>query len=212
LKLIDFGLAAWVDSSSQYLTAVVGSAHYLAPEMIRQKYSKPVDVWSAGVMTYLMLFGRYPFDGQNDEQIIRRIKRGSIDWSGEHVSSAAFDLLHQLLQANASNRPSAGEVMKHRFFISSEEATEADETADADEEKKEEGIPEPIVQGLRETVEKTRLSRRTSLEQERNLKLFSKLEARRLSRSASTLRLSRCHDQLRDSVAALVSPKRIPYR
>lgn len=217
VKLIDFGLAAWVDSDSQFLSSVVGSAHYLAPEMIRQKYSKSVDVWSAGVLTYLLIFGRYPFDGQNDDSIIRRIKRGQIDWSGEHVSSAAFDLIHQLLDTNVARRPTAREVLKHRFFASVDELTEAEEDHKIQVEVDQEAeMPESIVEGLKERVEEARLSRRTSLENERLVKRLSELGnifvsgGRRLSRSASTFR-GPC-GKPRDTLAALalVSPKRPP--
>lgn len=201
VKLIDFGLAAWVDSDSQYLSSVVGSAHYLAPEMIRQKYSKSVDVWSAGVMTYLILFGRYPFDGQSDEQIIRRIKRGTIDWSGDHLSSAAFDFLHQLLQIDVSARPTAKDVLNHRFFESVDERTEAGE--DEVQARQVFEIPDTVIQDLRTRAEEGRLSRRASLEHERKFKIA---EALSFQQRDNRRRLSRSPPMV---AAALVSPKRI---
>lgn len=133
VKLIDFGLAVRLTSPNEFLTTVVGSAHYLAPEMVRQKYSKPVDVWSAGVLIYLMLFGRYPFDGVDDDAVIREIKRNKIVFPA-FVSTSAAAFLREVLDRNPDDRPTAGQALKHAFLFDKDEArTEATSVRLADD-------------------------------------------------------------------------------
>lgn len=117
LKLIDFGLAVRIRHENEILSSVVGSAHYLAPEMISQKYSKSVDVWSAGVMLYLVLFGKYPFDGQNDDAVIRKIRKLDVEYKTIHpISERAIRFLKTLLDKDPLTRPTAEQAMKHEFL------------------------------------------------------------------------------------------------
>jgi len=118
IKLIDFGLAVRLKSDNEILTSVVGSAHYLAPEMIRQQYSKAVDLWSAGVMIYLMLYGRYPFDGNNDDMIISKIRKSKIEWNinGVDISHQARSFLQGLLERDPSLRMTATQALAHPFL------------------------------------------------------------------------------------------------
>ena len=118
IKLIDFGLAVRLKTDNEVLTSVVGSAHYLAPEMIRQQYSKSVDLWSAGVMIYLMLFGRYPFDGNNDDIIISKIRKSKIEWNINNIdiSHQARSFLQGLLERDPSLRMTASQALCHPFL------------------------------------------------------------------------------------------------
>lgn len=117
LKLIDFGLAVRIRSDNEMLTSVVGSAHYLAPEMIKQHYSKSVDVWSAGVMLYLILYGKYPFDGPNDETVIRKIRKQDVEYKSQYiVSDRAVKFLKALLEKEPSLRLTADQALKHEFL------------------------------------------------------------------------------------------------
>lgn len=121
IKLIDFGLAVKITQPSERFTAIVGSAHYLAPEMVYQNYSKPVDVWSAGIMMYLMLFGKYPFDGPNDDVVIKAIKKGKIEFPNE-ISHNAKSLLQSLLNKDQNLRPTASIALAHPFIADNDEA------------------------------------------------------------------------------------------
>lgn len=116
IKLIDFGLAVRLKTDNEVLTSVVGSAHYLAPEMIRQQYSKSVDLWSAGVMIYLMLFGRYPFDGNNDDIIISKIRKTKLEWNIFDISDKARSFLQGLLERDPSLRMTADQALNHPFL------------------------------------------------------------------------------------------------
>jgi myosin-light-chain kinase len=122
VKLIDFGLSVRLRSNEERLSALVGSAHYLAPEMIRQNYSKPVDMWSAGILLYLMLFGRYPFDGTED-QIMYAIKRRSPDYRNEWLSPRAIEFLQILLEKDYRKRLTATEALQHPFITCMDEST-----------------------------------------------------------------------------------------
>jgi len=119
IKLIDFGLAVRLRSDNEVLTSVVGSAHYLAPEMIRQQYSKSVDIWSVGVLVYLMLFGRYPFDGNNDDIIISKIRKSKIEWNISDISNQARSFLQALLERDPSIRLTASQALAHPFLTCS---------------------------------------------------------------------------------------------
>lgn len=119
VKLIDFGLAVRVRSRKQLLTDVVGSPQYIAPEMLHHKYSFPVDMWSAGVLLFLMIFGRYPFEDETDDLIFRKIQKGTIVWSSESIpapSKSVIDFIQGLLQIDPSIRISPLQALNSPFL------------------------------------------------------------------------------------------------
>lgn len=74
LKVIDFGTAQ-VFSSSTKLRVTTGTAYYIAPEVLQKNYNEKCDVWSCGVILYILLSGTPPFNGQTDEEILQAVKR-----------------------------------------------------------------------------------------------------------------------------------------
>ena len=132
VKLIDFGLSVQLKTDTEYLSAVVGSVHYLAPEMIRQRYSKPVDLWSAGIMFYLLLFGRYPYEG-SEENVMNQIKHHSPKWKHERLSTSALNFLQTLLERDPRKRATATAALSHPFICSSDRTTQADEDEGSEE-------------------------------------------------------------------------------
>lgn len=82
VKIIDFGLSKRFDpdDSSQFkFTSVVGTPHYLAPEVLQQNYNEKCDIWSLGVVCYLLFSqGQYPFDGCNEVKIYKRIQKQQV--------------------------------------------------------------------------------------------------------------------------------------
>ena len=73
LKIADFGTAAFV-RQNQALTEVVGTPYYMAPEVLWGKYDEKCDVWSCGVILYILLCGAPPFNGHSETEILDKIK------------------------------------------------------------------------------------------------------------------------------------------
>ncbi|CAJ1344016.1 unnamed protein product [Effrenium voratum] len=118
LKLIDFGLAQRCRDGQQ-LKSAVGTAFYVAPEVMAGKYAKEVDVWGCGVLMYCLHCGSPPFYGRTDVDVLRKVKKGQYSLDGpiwEPVSKAAKDLISRCLEMDPSKRISALDALKHRWF------------------------------------------------------------------------------------------------
>ena len=78
VKLIDFGTAK-IFEKGQSENRYVGSSYYMAPEVLKRKYDEKCDLWSIGVIFYILLTGRPPFDGNDDEEILKNVEKGVYD-------------------------------------------------------------------------------------------------------------------------------------
>ena len=119
LKIIDFGTATRF-SLNEKLIEIVGSAFYLSPEVVNNSYGPECDLWSCGVILYIMLSGYPPFDGKDNIEIFNKIKRMQFDfsksiWNG--VSDSAKDLISKLLSPS-SKRISARAALNHPWLVS----------------------------------------------------------------------------------------------
>uniref|UniRef100_A0A3P8R8N0 Serine/threonine-protein kinase DCLK2 n=1 Tax=Astatotilapia calliptera TaxID=8154 RepID=A0A3P8R8N0_ASTCA len=116
LKLGDFGLATVVEGP---LYTVCGTPTYVAPEIIAESgYGLKVDIWAAGVITYILLCGFPPFRSENNQQedLFDQILQGRLDFPSpywDNITDSAKELIGKMLQVNAEARYTAQDVLSH---------------------------------------------------------------------------------------------------
>eukprot|EP01025_Chloroclados_australasicus_P049366 TRINITY_DN5618_c1_g1_i1.p1 TRINITY_DN5618_c1_g1~~TRINITY_DN5618_c1_g1_i1.p1 ORF type:complete len:498 (-),score=89.57 TRINITY_DN5618_c1_g1_i1:1369-2862(-) len=118
LKATDFGLSVFFKEDQKFHD-VVGSAYYVAPEVLRRNYGYEADLWSCGVMLYILLSGVPPFWGESEHQVFREILSGDLDLSTEvwkQISSEAKDCVKRLLERNPAKRALAAEILQHDWL------------------------------------------------------------------------------------------------
>ena len=118
IKIIDFGTAkVFKKEKNEHL--LIGSAYYIAPEVLSRNYTELCDLWSCGVIMYILLTGRPPFNGTNEEEIMKKIKDGVYDMTKYPwgiISEDAKDLIQGLLQLNPKKRLNAQQALQHKWF------------------------------------------------------------------------------------------------
>lgn len=118
IKIIDFGVSTKF-SKDYFLDKKCGTCYYIAPEIIKGRYNEKVDIWSLGVVLYVMFTGRPPVDGENQINILMKIMNlRSIDFSilEQIVSPEAVDFIKRMLEINFDSRASAKELLSHKWF------------------------------------------------------------------------------------------------
>ena len=118
VKLIDFGTCHLIQNND-YLTLKVGSPYFIAPEVLRKKYDKKCDIWSAGILMYILLIGYPPFNGSTHKEIFKEIKKGIIDKDTSEwrkISPKAQDLLNKMLEKKCDKRYTAFECLNHPWI------------------------------------------------------------------------------------------------
>jgi calcium-dependent protein kinase len=117
IKLIDFGTAVELSKKSK-MNELIGSSYYISPEVINGSYDEKCDVWSLGVILYILLCGLPPFTGNTTKQIMSKINAGKYSLEGkiwDSVSTEAKDLIKRLL-CPAANRISAADALNHPWI------------------------------------------------------------------------------------------------
>lgn len=119
IKIIDFGLSRHDPQNISVMKTKVGTPYYVAPEVLKREYTKSCDMWSIGVITYILLCGYPPFYGDSDNQIFDSVKLGRFDFPSpdwDDISNEAKDFIHCLLKKDPSQRLIASEAMKHTWI------------------------------------------------------------------------------------------------
>ncbi|XP_010541199.1 PREDICTED: calcium-dependent protein kinase 25 isoform X2 [Tarenaya hassleriana] len=118
LKAIDFGLSVFFKPGETF-SDIVGSPYYVAPEVLNKSYGLEADIWSAGVMIYVLLSGSAPFWGETEEEIFYEVLHGDLDLSSDpwpEVSENAKDLIRKMLERNPGRRLTAHQVLSHPWI------------------------------------------------------------------------------------------------
>ena len=118
IKIIDFGNAKHYKKNIKD-SSIVGSTYYIAPETFMKKSGKESDLWSAGVILYMLIVGCPPFGGESDKQILSNVQKGVYGknysrW--QNASNEVKDLIEKLLVSDPRKRLSAKEALEHKWF------------------------------------------------------------------------------------------------
>ncbi|XP_020248982.1 calcium-dependent protein kinase 26-like [Asparagus officinalis] len=118
LKAIDFGLSVFF-KPGEVFRDVVGSPYYVAPEVLCKRYGPEADVWTAGVILYILLSGVPPFWAETQQGIFDAVLKGVIDFDSDPwplISDSAKDLIRKMLCSPPSARLTAHEVLSHPWI------------------------------------------------------------------------------------------------
>lgn len=130
LKLIDFGTARRFDKSG--MTTKICTPHYVAPEVLKRgdhAYTEKVDIWSCGVILYMMLCGFLPFHHDEQLELLKKVKKGKYAFKPDNVwlyiSSEAKSLIQRMMCIKVENRYSALECLNDEWFTKAQEGQQA---------------------------------------------------------------------------------------
>lgn len=125
IKIIDFGLSRHDDMTQGIMNTKVGTPYYVAPEVLSREYTKSCDIWSIGVITYILLCGYPPFYGDTDTQIFESVRIGRFDFPSpewDDISADAKEFIRQLLRRDPAARPGAATALAHPWIAALTEA------------------------------------------------------------------------------------------
>lgn len=118
LKVIDFGTSEFCTEGMR-LSQKFGTPYYVAPEVLQRDYDSRADIWSVGVILYILLCGYPPFGGKTDDRVLQKVQRGSYSFAAkewEGVSEAAKEVITLMLTLDASERPGARQLLSHPWL------------------------------------------------------------------------------------------------
>ena len=118
VKVVDWG-ASTKFNSMERLKDLHGSLYYIAPEVLNKSYTEKCDVWSIGVIMYILLSGEPPFNGKNNDEVFKKIQSGPLkfpDHGFQHVSEQAKSLIKDMLNRNLKKRLTSMEALNHPWF------------------------------------------------------------------------------------------------
>ena len=127
IKLADFGFAKTVSKDDAGLATTCGTPGYVAPEILEgASYGKPVDIWSIGIITYILLAGYPPFHDESQSVLFKKIRKGKYYYDSpywDNVSTDAKEFISKMLVVNPKDRATAGELLEHHWITGTDVAT-----------------------------------------------------------------------------------------
>ncbi|RNA20795.1 calcium calmodulin-dependent kinase type 1 isoform X2 [Brachionus plicatilis] len=118
IKISDFGLSKGIDS--RMMMTACGTPGYVAPEVLAQKpYGKEVDVWSIGVISYILLCGYQPFFDENDSNLFAMILKGEYQFDSPYwddISESAKDFIRHIMCLSVEDRYTCKEALRHPWI------------------------------------------------------------------------------------------------
>ena len=132
IKIIDFGTSLVFDESKK-LDEKLGTPYYIAPEVLAKNYGSKCDIWSCGVITYIVLSGIPPFNGASDQEIMKKVKVGKFSFADQiwgSISETGKDFITQLLTKDQDKRPSAEQALQHPWIVQANEQSKESVTSD----------------------------------------------------------------------------------
>merc|ERR1711959_691876 len=122
LKVTDFGLSTFYRHGQRF-TEVVGSAYYIAPEVLQRGYGPPCDIWSIGVIMYIVLCGRPPFFGRTESAVFNNIMKAKARLEENFkrapwpkITPEAKDLIRKMLNMDSTARITASQALAHDWI------------------------------------------------------------------------------------------------
>ena len=117
VKICDFGTSQ-VFKKGEWQSQPCGSVYYVAPEVIYKKFNSKCDLWSCGVIMFMLLSNKAPFGGRNDKDIIQNVLSGTYNKNFlKNCSETTLDLISKLLEKDYKLRINADDSMKHQNFL-----------------------------------------------------------------------------------------------
>ena len=112
VKIIDFGFAIKNDANT-YNKLLCGTPSYMAPEIVNKKkyIAQYSEVWTLGILLFVMLYGRFPFKGKNEKDLFMKIKEGDLCLpEDKFISSKVKKLLEKIIVVDPKRRPTAQDI------------------------------------------------------------------------------------------------------
>jgi serine/threonine protein kinase len=123
VKVIDFGLSKKFIGKAEYMTERVGTIYTMAPQVLQGVYSSQADLWSLGVLAYMLLSSTKPFYAKRRRVMIDRIMTGRACFDTpvwQNISDDAKDFVRRLLVVDPKERMNAAQCMKHTWIVNRE--------------------------------------------------------------------------------------------
>lgn len=121
VKVCDFGLSKFYDDNTTRMSARLGTVYYMSPEVLKQNYTSKCDLWSLGVILYVMLCGYPPFSGKNDDEVFTSILNDPVVFhtqgTWDSTSQEAKDFICKLLNRDEDRRLSAREALREGWIL-----------------------------------------------------------------------------------------------